>query len=132
MIVSLLLTLSLTAAFSFAAEDNIIPESDASTMLEKIDGAVVFLEEKQESMMMLLSDGTYYSKEVYPLDNGGVLTMNCADNKNYNLSQKGVQYMKNNVIGNDCYYARIAIKGRIGTGDNRLKGVWSPDNSSGI
>ena len=58
--------------------------------------------------------------------------MNCADNKNYNLSQKGVQSMKNNVIGNDCYYARIAIKGRIGTGDNRLKGVWSPDNSSGI
>lgn len=40
MIVSLLLTLSLTAAFSFAAEDNIIPESDASTMLEKIDERV--------------------------------------------------------------------------------------------
>lgn len=58
--------------------------------------------------------------------------MNCANNKNYNLSQKGVQYMSNNVIGNDCYYARIAIKGRAGTGDNRIKGVWSPDNSSNI
>lgn len=79
MIVSLLLTLSLTAAFSFAAEDNIIPESDASTMLEKIDEAVIFLEEKQESTMMLLGDGTYYSKEVYPLDDGGVLTIELID-----------------------------------------------------
>ncbi len=57
---------------------------------------------------------------------------NCAANKNYNLSKNGVQYMANNVIGNDCYYARIAIKGRAGYGENRIKGVWSPDNSSGI
>lgn len=57
---------------------------------------------------------------------------NCASGKNYNLSKKGVQYMKNNVIGNNCAYARIAIKGRAGTGANRIKGVWSPDNTSNI
>lgn len=57
---------------------------------------------------------------------------NCADGKNYNLSKKGVQYMTNNVIGNNCYYARIAIKGRAGTGKNHIKGVWSPDNTKGI
>lgn len=58
--------------------------------------------------------------------------INCAANKNYNLSKKGVQYMTNNVIGNNCSYARIAVKGRAGTGDNRIKGVWSPDNTSNI
>lgn len=57
---------------------------------------------------------------------------NCAANKNYNLSKKGTYYLTNNVIGNNCSYARVAIKGRAGTGNNRIKGVWSPDNSSGI